>query len=110
MRKLTFISEAQVRSIFEELRVLQAQMQTVSEPFLRREDLLTEQEVCTLLRVSPRTMLRYRKAGHFHYIKLNGTILYHRAVLYCDVLLKCMIYEKRSQSNSSGESEESEGP
>lgn len=90
MRKLDLISEAQFWAQFEEIKVLHQKLSESILP-LRREDILTEQEVCEILRVSPRTMLRYRKREYFHYIKLEGTVLYHNVVLYYDLLALCKI-------------------
>ena len=45
-------------------------------PHLNGEKYLTNREVCQLLRISPRTLQKWRDTGKIKFIRLNGKILY----------------------------------
>ena len=53
-------------------------------PHLNGEKFLTRDEVCEMLRISPRTLQEWRHSQVLPYIKLSGKILYkHSDILDC---------------------------
>ena len=52
---------------------------TMSRPMLGGEVYLTGEEVCKLLRLSPRTLQDYRDNGMIAYCKIGGKILYKQS-------------------------------
>ena len=52
---------------------------TTARPMLGGEVYLTGEEVCSLLRLSTRTLLDYRDNGTIAYCKIGGKILYRQS-------------------------------
>ena len=52
---------------------------TTARPMLGGEVYLTSEEVCSLLRLSTRTLQDYRDSGTIAYCKIGGKILYRQS-------------------------------
>ena len=52
---------------------------------LTKEYILTEQETCDLLGVTPRTLRTYRRKGYLGFIKIEGRILFLKHQLFRDL-------------------------
>lgn len=85
MNSILKFSEAKLREHDQEIKKLIEQL-THSEYPLNKMQLLTEVQVCALLGVSERTMRTYRQRNYFHFIKLEGRILYLKHILLQDLL------------------------
>ena len=86
MNNLLKFSEAEIRSWDEEITKLSEKM-LQTEMLLTKDQFLTELEVCSFLGVSDRTMRTYRQQKYFHFIKLNGRILYMRTIFLKELLI-----------------------
>jgi len=85
MNRYSLITEAQLKKWVEDLKVLHQNLLQQQLP-LDKEHFLTEQQVCDTLGISTRTMHTYRKKKRFHYMKIEGLILYHKLFFYLDVI------------------------
>lgn len=85
MNQYSLITEAQFKIWVEDLKVLHQNLLQQQLP-LDKENFLTEQEVCGMMGITVRTMRTYRKKKRFHYLKIDGLILYHRLFFYLDVI------------------------
>ena len=59
---------------------------------LNTETVLLEEDVCRLLRISPRTLRTYRKKGYIRSIQIEGRNYFLRPVLFLDFL---SMYDKK---------------
>ena len=85
MNTLLKFSELKLQEWIEEIKLHYQQMLQVDLPLMKNQ-ILTEPEVCSILGVSDRTMRTYRQRKYFHYIKLDGRILYIRWIFLLDLL------------------------
>lgn len=85
MNKFLSMREAELKSLIDEIRLLHNRLQIFELP-LHKKDFITEQDVCELFGVSPRTLRTYRKTGKLHYMKMKGRILFHKLIFYMDIL------------------------
>ena len=85
MNHLHQTNTAQLNEWIREMDLFFQQL-TQSEFPLDVSQLYEEHEVCKLLRITPRTMLTYRKRNYFHYIKLEGRVYYLKPLLYIELV------------------------
>lgn len=85
MNKFLSMREADLKNLIDDIRLLHNRLQIFELP-LNKKDFITEQDVCELIGVSPRTLRTYRKTGKLHYMKVKGRILFHKLIFYMDIL------------------------
>jgi len=57
-----------------------------SEAVVTPEQILTDEEVQSLFKITRRTLYRYRKQGKIHYFKLGNRSYYFRPILFLNML------------------------
>ena len=85
MNKYSLLTEAQFKAWVEELKELHRDLLLYKLP-LGKDYFMTEQEVCEMMGVSIRTLRTYRKNKRLRCMKIEGLILFHKIVLYLDIL------------------------
>ncbi|OFM81824.1 helix-turn-helix domain-containing protein [Weeksella sp. HMSC059D05] len=50
------------------------------------DDILSDEEVMKILKISKRSLFEYRKKGFIQFIKIGGRYYYIRLILYLDLL------------------------
>ena len=85
MKTPPLLSEAQLLQWHEELEAMHKELRNGVVP-LTAANVLTEQDVCALLKVTNRTVRKYRKQQFIGYTKMAGTIIYFRNLLYLDLV------------------------
>ena len=85
MNKFLSMREAEIKNLIHDIRLLHSRLQIFELP-LDKRDFFTEQDVCELIGVSPRTLRTYRKTGKLHFMKMKGRILFHKLIFYMDIL------------------------
>ncbi|SKB96061.1 Helix-turn-helix domain-containing protein [Soonwooa buanensis] len=53
---------------------------------IQKSMLLSEDDVCQILQISPRTLRKYRSEHFFRFIKLHGRIYFLKLTFYLDLL------------------------
>lgn len=53
---------------------------------LDSSQILTDQDLCSLFRISTRTLRRYRKKGEFRFIQLGRSYYYFKTDIYLKIL------------------------
>lgn len=99
MNTLLKFSEVQLREWNEEIKMQYKQMLLADVPLMKHQ-ILTDPEVCAILGVSDRTMRTYRQRQYFHFIKLDGRILYVRWVFLLDLVCHNLQTEKNDENGS----------
>ena len=77
--KILTINDDLIAETLESLRKANRKADTLMEnykPVLHGERLMTDGELATVLRVSPRALRDYRNEGILPYIRMKGNILY----------------------------------
>ncbi|MCE8587500.1 helix-turn-helix domain-containing protein [Bacteroides fragilis] len=72
----------QIGSLFttlDELTAIIKQALQNCTPHLNSEKFLANREVCQLLRISPRTLQKWRDTGKIPFIRLKGKIMYRES-------------------------------
>ena len=87
MKKNLLFNPYLIHSWFSQIEDLRKEMLSM-DFILDRDQIYTEEEVCRMLQVTPRTLRSYRKNNKLHYIRLGGRIYYSKLLLHIDILLE----------------------
>ncbi|WP_333853906.1 helix-turn-helix domain-containing protein [Epilithonimonas sp.] len=77
------LTNAQWAELLREIRQYLKQQGIIR---FQKEDIMFENDVCDMLRITPRTLLNLRKDGIIHCAKFRGQCIYIRSILFFNII------------------------
>lgn len=84
--KTNLLTENKVLEWMKEIEEFNTSLLSMEVPPVH-DLLIPEYEVCEILKVTSRTMRKYRMKKYLRYVKIEGRIYYIKLLLYLDLIL-----------------------